>query len=97
MSSAPQQPIRRPATPNSFLDEAVRFLDRRFEDEHSAGIWGPFDPWTGAHLFGPDGIPEIVWPGPPSPGLSPTPMDEIMMWGWGQADEDQLLYSTGDE
>lgn len=96
----------RPPTPDPFWDEAIRFLTREREENnytpppegHPPGVWGPFDPWTGEHLMpGGPGIPELVWPGPPSPGCEDTPMDWVLMEGWGQPNDDRLLYMTGDE
>lgn len=100
MSTSPQQAPQRPATPFTFWDEAVRRFQQRFHDEEiPSGGWGSFEPWTGQHLVSnPQDIPEIVRPGPPSPGLSPTPMDEVLLAAeWGQANQDRMLYMSGDE
>ena len=106
MSLIPTVLLGRPATPDPFWDATLRSLAEENEmiSQNSAaggnwryGIHGPFDPVTGAHEGDGSGIPEIVWPGPPSPGLEPTPMDYVLMEGWGEPNGDRLLYMTGDE
>ncbi|KAF8601856.1 hypothetical protein BDV93DRAFT_509706 [Ceratobasidium sp. AG-I] len=52
------------------------------------GIHGHFHPINGEHEGNGQGIPEIIWPGPPSPGLEPTPMDHVIM-------EERLSLSGG--
>ncbi|KAF8594098.1 hypothetical protein BDV93DRAFT_565795 [Ceratobasidium sp. AG-I] len=106
MSLIPAVTLARPPTPDPFWDVAIRFLggdDSSLPQNNGSGgdgyynIYGPFNPITGQHDGDGHGIPEIVWPGPPSPGFGPTPMDHVLISGWGQPNGDRLLYMTGDE
>ena len=94
MSLIPNLTLGRPPTPEPFPDYAICFLRNwRY------GIGGPFpyDPVTRAHIGSSDYIPELVWPGPPSPGLEPTPLDQAFVDSWGEPNGDRLLYMSGDE
>lgn len=95
MSTNPTLTLGRSPTPDPFPDYAIRFLRNNL-----FGMFGPFpyNEETRAHSeHGYEDIPELVWPGPPSPGLEPTPFDQVLMDSWGEPNGDRLLYMSGDE
>lgn len=96
MSLIPTEQSTRPSTPDPFWDVTTRFLyeeNARFAENMGNwdhGIHAPFHPTTYAHLRDSWTVPEITWPGPPSPGLEHTPFDTVLRLGWGGHEEDHM-------
>lgn len=99
MSTNASATSSRASTPDPFWDVTTRFLyeeNARFAENLPAGgdwrfgIHAPFNPTTYAHERDSWTVPEITWPGPPSPGLQHTPFDNVLMFGWGAPEGDDL-------